>query len=250
MPRELAVEYIDEKRCFVSGSSACRILKAEELITASAHALIKAADEFRDKTTWPNELWQTSPISRVSHWNAIGPRGNGERLGLVLSQQHRRRLQPILHRLEALHQDVSNTLELALETPGCGSAMVAQKPRLLSDNGSSYIAADLAEHLDTKGMDHVRGEPQNHQTQGKIERWNQTLKNRVLLQNYYLPGDLERQIGAFWDHYNRYRYHESLHNVTPADAYHGRGAKTLKMRGEIMKQTIRKRRLQHQSAVA
>ena len=47
-------------------------------------------------------------------------------------------------------------------------------------------------------------------------------KNRVLLENYYLPGDLENQIGAFVDHYNNRRYHESLANVTPADAYFGR----------------------------
>jgi transposase InsO family protein len=146
--------------------------------------------------------------------------------------------------------DVTNTLELALEASGCGSAMVAQKPRLLSDNGSSYVAADLAEYLDAKGMDHVRGAPHHPQTQGKIERWHQTMKNRVLLQNYYLPGDLERQIGTFVDHYNRHRYHESLQNLTPADVYYGRGAKILKMREEIRKQTVRKHRLQHQSAAA
>ena len=40
------------------------------------------------------------------------------------------------------------------------------------------------------------------QTQGKIERWHQTLKNRILLENYYLPGDLEGQINSFVDHYN------------------------------------------------
>jgi transposase InsO family protein len=42
----------------------------------------------------------------------------------------------------------------------------------------------------------VRGAPYHPQTQGKIERWHQTLKNRILLDNYYLPGDLERQIAA------------------------------------------------------
>ena len=51
--------------------------------------------------------------------------------------------------------------------------------------------------------------PFHPQTQGKIERWHQTLKNRILLENYYLPGDLEAQIGAFVDHYNHRRYHES-----------------------------------------
>ena len=95
-----------------------------------------------------------------------------------------------------------------------------------------------------------RGAPNHPQTQGKIERWHQTMKNRVLLENYFLPGDLERQIGAFIDHYNNHRYHESLNNLTPADVYNGRGAKILKMREEIKKKTIKKRRLQHQSAAA
>ena len=76
------------------------------------------------------------------------------------------------------------------------------------------------------------------------------MKNRILLENYFLPGDLERQIGAFIDHYNNHRYHESLNNLTPADVYNGRGAKILKMREEIKTQTIRKRRLQHQAAAA
>src|SRR5271169_6333761 len=61
------------------------------------------------------------------------------------------------------------------------------------------------------------------QTQGKIERWHQTLKNRILLENYYLPGDLEASIGRFVEHYNHRRYHESLSNLTPADVYFGRG---------------------------
>jgi transposase InsO family protein len=71
------------------------------------------------------------------------------------------------------------------------------KPRLLSDNGSSYISEELAEWLDEQRMSHVRGALYHPQTQGKIERWHQTLKNRILLENYYLPGDLETQIAAF-----------------------------------------------------
>jgi len=47
-------------------------------------------------------------------------------------------------------------------------------------------------------------------TQGKIERWHQTLKNRILLENYFLPGDLETQIEAFVEHYNHRRYHGRL----------------------------------------
>ena len=76
------------------------------------------------------------------------------------------------------------------------------------------------------------------------------MKNRVLLENYFLPGDLERQISAFVDHCNNHRYHESLDNLTPADVYQGRGETILKMREENNKQTIQKRRLQHQAAAA
>ena len=71
------------------------------------------------------------------------------------------------------------------------------------------------------------------------------MKNRVLLENYYLPGDLERQISAFVEYYNNQRYHESLHNVTPADVYFGRDKAILRERENIKKRTINQRRLQH-----
>ena len=72
-------------------------------------------------------------------------------------------------------------------TTPCDQATVVHKPRLLSDNGSSYLSGDLAEWLDDQSMEHVRGAPYHPHTQGKIERWHQTLKNRILLENYYLP---------------------------------------------------------------
>ena len=76
-------------------------------------------------------------------------------------------------------------------------------------------------------MDHVRGAPYHLQTQGKIERWHQTMKNRVVLEHYLLPGDRKRQSGAFVEYYNAQRYHESLGNLTPADVYYGRGDQIL-----------------------
>src|SRR3546814_5188396 len=101
---------------------------------------------------------------------------------------------------------ISETLDLALAAPGGDSATVLHKPRLLSDNGPSYIAGELAEYIEANKMSHVRGAPMHPQTQGKIERWHQTLKNRILLENYFLPGDLEAQIEAFVEHYNNSSY--------------------------------------------
>src|SRR5271155_4651721 len=146
--------------------------------------------------------------------------------------------------------DVADTLRLALTASGCDQARVIHKPRLLSDNGSSYVSGDLAEWLVAQGIGHVRGAPNHPQTQGKIERWHRTLKNRILLENYYLPGDLEAHIGRFVEHYNHQRYHESLKNLTPADVYFGRGQTILRMRERIKRDTIQNRRLRHQNKAA
>jgi len=90
-------------------------------------------------------------------------------------------------------------------------------------------------------LPHVRGAPCHTQTQGKIERWHQTFKNRILLENYYLPGDLEAQIARFVEHYNHRRCHESLRNLTPADVYFGIGQTFLLERERIKSDTIKQR---------
>ena len=75
-------------------------------------------------------------------------------------------------------------------------------------------------------------------------------KNRVLLEHYYLPRDLERQVPAFVEHYNDARHHESLDNLTPADVYFGRGERILLERERIKRQTIANRRLLHRLQAA
>ena len=68
-PRELAVRFTDERKSFVSEASVYRLLKAHDLITSPAFIVIKAADEFRDKTTAPNQLWQTDfTYLKVTGW--------------------------------------------------------------------------------------------------------------------------------------------------------------------------------------
>ncbi len=147
-------------------------------------------------------------------------------------------------------EDVTDTLELALKASGLEQATVAVRPRLLLDNGPRYISGDLARWPDDQNMQPTRCAPYHPMTQGKIERWHQTLKNRILLENYYLPGDLETQIEAFVAHYNHHRYHESLRNLTPADVYFGRGQPILIKREKITRQTIEHRRLQHRLSAA
>ena len=242
-PRELAVRFTDERRYFVSEATVYRLLKAHDLITSPAFIVMKAASEFTDKTTTPNEMWQTDfTYLKIIGWGWMY-------LSTILDDFSRYIIAwKLCTTMKA--EDVTDTLSLALTASGCDHAQVRHKPRLLSDNGSSYISGELAEWLDEQRMTHVRGAPYHPQTQGKIERWHQTLKNRILLQNYFLPGDLEAHIEAFIDHYNHCRYHESLDNLTPADVYFGRGPGIIAERARIKRQTIEYRRLQHRKLAA
>lgn len=81
---------------------------------------------------------------------------------------------------------------------------------------------------------------------GKIERWHRSLKSQILLENYYLPGELEARIDAFVDYYNNERYHESLNNLTPSDVYYGRGESILARREQIKLNTMAMRRKMHE----
>lgn len=242
-PRELAVRFTDERKYFVSEASVYRLLKAHDLISSPAYVVIKAANEFKDKTTTINQLWQTDlTYLKITGWGWYY-------LSTVLDDFSRYivawRLGPTM-----CASDVTATLDQALVASGLDHITVTHRPRLLSDNGSSYVADDLARWLKGKDMQHVRGAPHHPQTQGKIERWHQTLKNRILLENYYLPGDLECQTSTFVNHYNHVRYHESIDNLTPADVYFGRAEMILAERQRIKRETIANRRLQHRLQAA
>ena len=242
-PRELAVRFTDTEGYFVSEASVYRLLKAHDLITSPAFIVMKAADEFKDKTTAPNQLWQTDfTYLKVTGWGWFY-------LCTVLDDFSRYIVAWKLCTTMTAG-DVTETLDLALQAADLDRANVVHRPRLLSDNGSSYISGDLAEWLKSRGIQHSRGAPYHPMTQGKIERWHQTLKNRILLEHYYLPGDLRAQIDAFVEHYNHRRYHEILGNLTPADVYSGRGQTILLERERIKRNTILQRRLQHHQKAA
>ncbi len=242
-PRELAVRFTDTQAYFVSEASVYRLLKAHDLITSPAFVVIKASSEFKDKTSHINQMWQTDfTYIKVIGWGWFY-------LSTILDDFSRYIIAwKLCTTMKA--GDVTDTLELALQASGCDQVNAGHKPRLLSDNGASYISGELAEWLNDKGMDHVRGAPYHPQTQGKIERWHQTLKNRILLENYFLPGDLKANIGRFVTYYNHHRYHESLSNLTPADVYFGRGETILLQRERIKRNTINQRRLQHRKDAA
>ena len=84
-------------------------------------------------------------------------------------------------------------------------------------------------------------------TQGKIERYHRSMKNILLLENYYSPDELMDQIDFFIEYYNHQRYHEALNNLTPGDVYFGMARKIMARRERIRKNTMLQRMRQNRS---
>ena len=175
----------------------------------------KAAEAFAETTTAPNQLWQT----HFTYLKVIG--SPGSYLSTILDDFSRFIVAwKLCTTMRA--GDVTDTLELAplrlglRYREGSPPAAAAQRRRRVLRHGRPRPLARGQGH-----RPHVRGAPNHPQTQGKIERWHQTLKNRVLLENYFLPGQLEDAVAAFVDHYNHRRYHESL---GAGSNHHGRAA--------------------------
>ncbi len=231
-PRELAVRFTDERQDFVSESTVYRILKAHDLVTSPAWIVLKAADHFDQPTTAINQLWQTDfTYLKVTGWGWYD-------LSTVMDDYSRYILSWRLCQTMSA-REVTATLKVALKAAGLTKK---QRPKLLSDNGPCYIAGELQDWLKDHELGHIRGKPYHPMTQGKIERWHRSLKNRILLEHYYLPGELEHQIAEFVTHDNTRRYHESLNNLTPEDVWLGRGQAILDGRRTLKEKTLKLRK--------
>jgi transposase InsO family protein len=237
-PRELAFKITDDKGWFISESSVYRILKARGLITSPAWIVMSAADEFKNKTTRPNQLWQND----FTYFKIIG--WGWFYLSTILDDYSRY----IIHWELCHHQkqeDAERVIADAKLKAGLGPEVIVI---VLTDNGPCYIATGFDEFLESIGIKHIRGRKLHPQTQGKIERYHRTMKNVIKLEHYFLPGELERRIEEFVDYYNNHRYHESIKNLTPADVYFGRDREILRRRYEIKIKTLSDRKRQNKRA--
>jgi transposase InsO family protein len=230
--RELAWHITDTYRRHISESSVYRILRERGLIPAPHHIVLSAADEFHRKTTHVNEMWQTD----FTYFKIIGW---GQYYLCTVLDDYSRFIIAWDLCVNMRAEDASKTVEKAIINAGLTKN---QMPKLLSDNGSSFIAGDFKDYLKGRGIKPINGAPMHPQTQGKIERYHRTMKNVVKLDNYYFPEELERALKSFVHFYNYGRYHESLKNLTPADVYFGRAEKILRQREKIKRDTINQRR--------
>ena len=230
--RELAWHITDTQKRYISESSVSRILRERGLIPAPHHIVLSAANEFKKKTTFVNEMWQTD----FTYFKIIG--WGNYYLCTVLDDYSRFIIAwDLCVNMKA--EDARRTVDKAIINAGL---IKNQMPILLSDNGSCFIAEEFTKWLKGRGIKSIHGAPMHPQTQGKIERYHRTMKNVVKLDNYYSPEELQRAMAEFVHRYNYERYHESLSNLFPADVYYGRDARILKERQKIKRQTIQNRR--------
>lgn len=95
-------------------------------------------------------------------------------------------------------------------------------PRIISDNGPQFIAKDFKAFIRICGMTHVRTSPYYPQSNGKIERWNQSLKRECIRPKTPLSlEDAKRIVHDFVDHYNNVRLHSAIGYITPFDKLRG-----------------------------
>ena len=234
-PRELAWYITDNQGYYISESTVYRILKAHDLVTSPVYTVVSALNKFPQPTRAPNELWQTDfTWFKVAHW--------GWYYLCTILDDYSRYILACQLCIGMSAEEVKQTIETAIQFTGIRNPKVMSRPRLLSDNGSCYLSKALREYLEEEGILHTRCKPYHPMTQGKIERYHRSMKNILLLENYYSPDELENQIGLFVDYYNNHRYHEALNNLTPADVYYRKGHEILTKRQQTKKRTMLLRR--------
>ncbi len=236
--RELAVHLTDHGAFAVSESTVYRTLKRAGLVFPRPVKTFPASAEYRYKPKRVNEQWQTD----ASYFKAVS--WGWYYLISVLDDKSRKilawRLQPTMRA-----PDFSEVIEAACEFTGVDR--MGTKPRILSDRGSALISGELAEYLQIKGIHHIFAAPYHPQTNGKIERYHRSLKERVNQNVHETPIQIESEIRAFIDWYNSRRYHEALGNVTPDDVYFDRKEAILRKQAELERRTLENRKIRNRN---
>ena len=233
--RELAFKITDKCDFSVSESTVYRILKTAGLIQSNVRKTFPASSEYHDKPARVNQQWQTD----ASYFKAVG--WGWYYLISVLDDYSRRIIAWRLQK-DMTSDSFSEVVELACDAAGIDKLDVEHRPKLVSDRGPALISSDFETYLEERGIGHILASPYHPQTNGKIERYHRSCKERVNLNVHATPFELEREIDAFIRWYNSERYHEALGNVTPDDVYFSRRDEILKQRKELKRKTLARRR--------
>ncbi len=232
--RQLAAWITDNKGFSVSESTVYRILRREGLVK-SPEMMMAAGKEFHTKTTRPHNMWATDASNfRVAGWGFYY-------MVTVMDDFSRFILSWKLQR-DMTSDSFIEVIQDAVDLTGMADVPLDDRTRLLSDNGPGYVSRAFGDYLRLVGIRHILASPYHPQTNGKLERYHQSIKREVNQVSYDVPRNLEVAISDFVSYYNNRRYHKALGNVTPADVLHGRRDQIIKERKEVKTQTLQRRK--------
>ena len=194
-----------------------------------------AGKEYQRETSGPHQMWATdASYFRVTGW--------GYYYMVTVMDDYTRSILALKLQVDMTADSLIEVVQLAIDATGMTEVPLEDRTKLLSDNGSGYVSRAFRDYLNLVGIRHIRAAPYHPQTNGKLERYHQSIKNEVNQVPYEVPGDLEVAITAFVDYYNHRRYHKALGNVTPDDVLNGRREEILIKRKEVKAQTLASRK--------
>lgn len=233
-PRLLAVKITDTGGFSVSEKTVQRILKKHGLLMLRPPSEKPAAKEWKHKTSRPDELWQMDgTVMFVADWGYY-------KYLPVLDDYSRRVMNSELMPDESGYS-ASDAMETSLAEAKKMGHCLNKIPTLLTDNGPAFKGWVLGDYLENKGMKHIFGRYYHPQTQGKVERFNRTIKDYIFVYAYNSPEKLQQALREGVDWYNN-RPHESHQNVSPNDVYAGRKEEILERRARKKELTLERRK--------
>lgn len=232
--RRLSYMMLDENVAAVSPSSVYRVLLTTGLLRRTTAKPSKKGTGFHQPKR-PHQHWHID----ITYINICG---TFYYLCAILDGYSRY----IVHweiRAAMTEADVETVLQRAREK------FPHAKPRVISDNGPQFIARDFKHFIRLCGMQHVRTSPYYPQSNGKIERWHQTLKQECIRPGSPLsPIDAKRIVATFVEQYNHHRLHSAIGYIAPADKLHQREAEIFDQRHQKLAQARKQRKLYWQQA--
>lgn len=236
--RQLAAWITNHQDFSVSEATVYRILRRAGLVKSPEMKLL-AGKEYQRKTTGSHQLWATD----ASYFRVVGW---GYYYLVTVMDDHSRFILAWKLQRDMRADSLIEVVQLAVDVTGMTEVPVEDRTRLLSDNGSGYVSRAFGDYLHLVRIHHILASPFHPQTNGKLERYHQSIKQEVNQIPYEMPADLDQAIAKFVDYYNYRRYHKALGNVTPDDVLQGRRDSILARRNEVKAQTLRRRQVHNQ----